>query len=88
MIHDHEYNIGDELYFFDGRSGTFKRIKIINKNKDGNIDTYLLMDINGNKHWTHRFYLYETKDSVKEQIDMEIVSLRYLMSKLESEEMV
>jgi hypothetical protein len=86
MTHDHEYNIGDELYFFDGRSCTFKRIKIINKNKG--IEAYLFINVNGDEHWTHRYYLYDTKDSVKEEIDRQIVSLRHLMFELESGEMI
>jgi len=84
MIHDHEYNIGDELYFFDGRACTFKRVKIMNKHKD--LDNYLFIGANGDEHWTHRYYLYDTKDFVKEEIERHIELLRDLMLKLESRE--
>jgi hypothetical protein len=79
MIHDHEYNIGDDLYFFDGRPGAFQKVKIVDKN---DIESYCFIDRNGIEQWTHRYYLYDTKDCVIEEIGCHICVLKELISEL------
>ena len=84
MIHDHEYNIGDELYFFDGRACTFKHVKIINKHESS--ESYYFIDVNGNECCTHRYYFYDTKDDVIEEIRRHIDTLNLTIYKLQTKE--
>jgi hypothetical protein len=82
MIHDHEYNIGDEIYFFDGRPGALQKVKIIDKNNIEELESYCFIDRNGIKKWTHRYYLYDTKNYVIEEIGCHICVLIKLISDL------
>lgn len=75
-----DFEIGEEVYFFNGRAYAFKKIIIVSKHPE--TDGLYYYEENGKKKHINYFYMYRTIDEVINKINIEKDSLDFLKFQL------